>query len=697
MAVLEDIRKKGGIIITVVIGLALFAFVLGDFIPGGGRTRNFDVLKVGGQTLSVHAYEAKIEDVTNRFRQQFGQSNFDDRMRDMIHEEAWRVLIGETIMQQQYEKTGLTVSPEELMEMITGLNPDPRIRQYFTDPQTGEFNRSALMFFLREERVRNPAAAAEWNMLEKFILDDRHMQKYNTLVGKGIFVPDFLAENENQENNRNVDFDFIVQRYTSIHDSLITVSNDELKAYYKKNRQQWEQTATRDIEYVVFNIAPSDEDRAAAQTWIDNIKPDFEAADDAIQFARLNSRASIDTRFQTREQLPIQVADLFDEEVGAVVGPYQEGEALKLVRLARVENRPDSVKVRQIVILPNEQTQASYREAVVLADSIKTAVEKGANFVSLAVKYSADPDVAFNNGDLGWMQESDIPAGSMDNLFELKRGELTTMESGQAVFVLQVTERGREARKVQIATLQYNIVPSTRTEQIIYAQASKFAIENRTEKQFDETAAAQNLFKRPATFLGENDRQIPGLTAARQIIRWAHEAKLGQVSDVITVDDAYVVAIVKNIRKKGFAPINDVVSEMDFAIRREKKAALISEQLSEAIRNAQSFSDLALNLNLPVESATNVTFSAFSIPSAGIEPQLIAAATSIDEGNISQPVEGINGVFVFTVTQVAEPEETGVEQARERLGITFTNRSMSESMQALREAANIVDMRSKFY
>ena len=697
MAVLEDIRKKGGIIITVVIGLALFAFVLGDFIPGGGRTRNFDVLKVGGQTLSVHAYEAKIEDVTNRFRQQFGQSNFDDRMRDMILEEAWRVLIGETIMQQQYEKTGLTVSPEELMEMITGLNPDPRIRQYFTDPQTGEFNRSALMFFLREERVRNPAAAAEWNMLEKFILDDRHMQKYNTLVGKGIFVPDFLAENENQENNRNVDFDFIVQRYTSIHDSLITVSNDELKAYYKKNRQQWEQTATRDIEYVVFNIAPSDEDRAAAQTWIDNIKPDFEAADDAIQFARLNSRASIDTRFQTREQLPIQVADLFDEEVGAVVGPYQEGEALKLVRLARVENRPDSVKVRQIVILPNEQTQASYREAVVLADSIKTAVEKGANFVSLAVKYSADPDVAFNNGDLGWMQESDIPAGSMDNLFELKRGELTTMESGQAVFVLQVTERGREARKVQIATLQYNIVPSTRTEQIIYAQASKFAIENRTEKQFDETAAAQNLFKRPATFLGENDRQIPGLTAARQIIRWAHEAKLGQVSDVITVDDAYVVAIVKNIRKKGFAPINDVVSEMDFAIRREKKAALISEQLSEAIRNAQSFSDLALNLNLPIESATNVTFSAFSIPSAGIEPQLIAAATSIDEGNISQPVEGINGVFVFTVTQVAEPEETGVEQARERLGITFTNRSMSESMQALREAANIVDMRSKFY
>ena len=702
MAILEDIRNKGGIIISIVIGLALFAFIIGDFIPGGrknrGGGRNFDVAKVAGQTLSVQSLEAKIEQVTNMFQQQYGQ--LDERMRDMAHDQAWQLFINEIVMQQAYKKVGLTVSPEELWDVITGFNPSPLIRQYFSDPQTGEFDRMQLMYFLKN-KDSDPSfanAAYEWNIIEKNILDNRYSEKYSTLTGKGVFVPDFMAENENQEINKQVDFDFIVKGFASIPDTAIRVTSDDLKAYYKKHQKQWQQTASRDIEFVVFDIVPSDEDRAAAQQWIEKIKPEFEEAPDPFQFIRFNSRTPADTRFQTREQLPVQVVSLFDEPVGAMVGPYQEGEVLKLARLAKAENRPDSIKVRQIILVPKEQTQASYNETVTLADSIKTAIEKGGNFTQLAVKYSADPAVVTNNGELGWIHEQDMQTGATtETLFNLQKGELTSMESGQGIFVIQVTERGREAKKVQIATLQYDILPSSRTEQILYSQASKFAIENRTEKQFDEAAAAQNIFKRPATYIGENDRQIFGLSSARQVVRWAYEAKRGDVSDVFSVDNSYVVAVLKNIRKKGVAPITQVVAEIDLEVRREKKAALISAQLSEAVASAQSFSDLALNLNLPVESATAVTFSSFSIPGAGIEPQLIAAAASAGEGAISQPVEGINGVYLFMVRQITEPEETGREQARERLGITYANRSMQEALQALRKAADVKDWRSNFY
>ena len=701
MAVLEDIRKKGGILISIVIGLALFAFIIGDFLPGGrknrGGGRSFDVAKVAGKTLTIHAFEAKIEEVTNMYKQQSGQNNIDERMRDMIHDHAWEMFINETVMQQAYEKIGLTVTPEELMDMITGFNPPPLIRQSFSDPQTGEFDRSFLMNFLKNKNT-DANYEYQWNILEKNILEQRYTQKYTTLTGKGVFVPDFMAENENQEINRKVDFDYIVRNYTTIPDSTIKVSADELKAYYKKHKKQWQQTASRDIEYVVFDIVPSDDDRAAAQAWIEKIKPEFEEAPDPVQFVRLNSRTPADTRFMTREQLPVQVAGLFDEQAGAMAGPYQEDEAWKLVRLAKTENRPDSVKARNIVIMPKLQTQDSYREAVTLADSIRTAIEKGADFIKLALQYSADPAVATNNGELGWIHEMQIQGNPvMEPLFNMKKGELNTMDTGQGVLVVQVTERGKETKKVQIATLQYNITPSPRTEQIIYSQASKFAIENRTEKQFDETSAAQNLNRRMATYVGENERQIPGLPSARQVVRWAYEAKQGQVSDVFSVDNSYVVAIVKTIRKKGFAPIKQVVAEMDFTIRREKKAALIAAQLSEAAAGAQSFSDLAVSLNLPIETATDITFSSFSLPGAGIEPQLIAAATSMDEGNISQPVEGVNGVYLLTVRQIVEPEETGIEQARERLGITYSNRSTSESAQALRKAANIEDWRSDFY
>ena len=700
MAVLEDIRKKGGILISIIIGLALFAFIIGDFLPGGrknrGGGRSFDVAKVAGKTLTVQTLEAKIEEITDLYKQQYGQ-NIDERMRDMIHDNAWETLIGETVMQQAYKQIGLLVSPEELMDMITGFNPNPRIRQYFSDSQTGEFDRAGLMNFLKN-KSSDPQAEYQWNIIEKGILDERYMQKYSALTGKGIFVPDFMAENENQENNKKVDFDYIVRSYTSIPDSLIKISSDELKAYYKKHRKQWEQVASRDIEYVVFDIRPSDEDRAAAQTWIEKIKPDFEEAPDPLQFVRLNSRIPVDTRFMTQEQLPVQVVELFDQQEGAMVGPYQDGEAWKLVRLVKSENRPDSVKVRQIVVVPKQQTQASLKEAVTLADSIKTAIQKGADFVKLAVHYSADPAVATNNGDLGWLHEAQLQGDPMiETIFNLKKGEISVLESGQAVFVVQVTERGKEVKKVQLATIQHDIIASSRTEQILYSQASKFAIENRTEKQFDETAVAQNLNKRMATYIGVNDRQISGLSSARQVVRWVHEAKLGQVSDVFSVDNSYVVAVLKTIRKKGYAPINQVVSEIDYTLRREKKAPLISAQLIEAAANVQSFSDLANNLNQNVETATDVTFTAFSIPGAGVEPQLIAAAASMDAGKISQPIVGMNGVYMLKVNQITEPEETDLAQARERLSITNSNRAMSESVQALRKLAHVEDWRSNFY
>jgi len=460
----------------------------------------------------------------------------------------------------------------------------------------------------------------------------------------------------------------------------------------------------------VFNVVPSDEDRVAAQEWIERIKPEFEATADPFQFIIINKRTPADSKFKTREQLPVQVADLFDETVGAMAGPYQEGESWKLVRLVNVENRPDSVKLNQIFLMPQAQTQSSYLEMIALADSIKTAIEGGANFASLAVKYSADPAVTTNNGDQGWVHEVDFPTGSpMEQVFSMKRGEVLKLETGQNAIITQVTEIGKESKKVQIAILQHDITFSSRTDQNVYAQASKFAIENRTDKQFDNAIIELNLSKRIAPNINENARQIPGLTSARQIVRWAFEAKRGNVSDVFKIDNSYVVAVLKSVRKDGFASIDDVRAEIELNVRREKKGEQIASQLSEVVKNAQSFSELAMNLNLPIETATGITFSSFSIPGAGIEPKLIGAASVVSEGNISKPVDGFNGVYLFTVKQVTEPEEIGVMQAKERLAITYFNRSRidqggsgmlnsnSEPLQAIRKAVKIEDLRSKFY
>jgi len=181
MAVLEDIRKKGGIIVSIVIGLALFAFVLGDFImPGGGRVRSMDVAKVGGKSLNIQLFEAKINEVSNMYQQQIGQ--LDNRMRDMVHDQAWNMLITETVMQQAYTRIGLTVTPDELWDIITGFNPPPVIRQEFTNPETGQFDRSWLLNFLRI-KDSDPNQAAAWSFLEQRLLSDRYTQKFNELIG----------------------------------------------------------------------------------------------------------------------------------------------------------------------------------------------------------------------------------------------------------------------------------------------------------------------------------------------------------------------------------------------------------------------------------------------------------------------------------------------------------------------------------
>ncbi|MDR1671874.1 MAG: SurA N-terminal domain-containing protein [Bacteroidales bacterium] len=699
MAVLEKIRSKGGVIIFFIgLGLLLFILPLDDLF---NRSRNTDIGKVNEKTFSYQDYDRYVSELTQYEQQNTQSSSLDEYTTDMIYEQAWQTMVARELVEQEYRKTGLTVSAGEVFDMVQGSNPVADIRQNFTNPETGQFDRSLLINFLKNKNMSgNELAAQQWNTLEGNIIQRRYAEKYYNLIAKGLHMPAFVVNNENVELNKKVDFDYVMKTYASIPDSAINLTNADLKRYYTEHRQEWRQEVSRDIEYVVFNIVPSDEDRAAASQWVENIKEDFEKAEDIRQFVTANSVVPFDTKFYKADELPVQAAELFDAQIGDMAGPYQEGEALKLVRLASIENRPDSVKVRQIIIVPRQQTQAAAQQAVALADSVKTLIEKGADFTTLALQYSADPAVQTNNGDIGWIYESTLQAGSIGaQCFEVKKGEVFNRESQQGIFIIQVTDRGREVKKVQLGILQRNINASQRTEQLIYSQASKFAMENRTEAKFNEAVGAQNLIKRVATYIGENDRQIPGLSSARPVVRWAYEADKGAVSEVFALRDAYVVAILKEVREEGAAPLEQVVAEVNIAVKRQKKAAQISTVLLEAAKNATAFGDMALGLGLPVESASGISFSSFSVSGAGIEPELIAAVVSTSEGSISEPIEGANGVFLFTVRQVTEApsDSIAMESAKIRLSTTFTNRAMTEVDQALRKAAKIKDMRSKFY
>ncbi len=696
MAVLESIRKKGGVIVAIVIGIALFAFIIGDFVPGGRRANNYDIVKVDGTTLSVHEYERRVEEVGNMYKQELGQTSLDESIMNLVYERAWQMMIEEIILEHEYEYIGLTVSSSELFDLIQGANPHSYIRQNFTNPQTGEFDRPALINFLKN-KDQSAETQTMWNAVEKSLLKERYVQKFQGLVVNGLFVPDFLMENENESINKRVDFDYISRQYDFVPDSSVKITPADVKTYYNQHKEQWKQEVSRDIEYVIFNILPSEEDRQTADAWMQKMKPEFEQVADVAQFLTLNSDAPYDNRFLKEEQLLEPETSLFNAQIGTIIGPFEEGGALRMMKLVGSEMRPDSVKVRQIA-LPAPQTQQEYDQLQLLADSIKTAIEKGANFTELAFKYSADPSIAVTNGDIGWVREEVMQVGSMAvQLFNLKKNEVAVLGGTQGLFIAQVTELGKGVKKVQIATLQHDIMASTKTGQIAYAAAAKFASESRDEKSFEATATAQGINTRVASNLKENDRQIPGLTAARPIVRWAYNAKKGNVSQVFSTNDAYVIAVLKAIHKAGIPPQEQVASEINMELQKEKKAEKLMAEFSEKAKGTQSLSDLALQLRLPIESASGISFSAFSIPGVGVEPSLIAAATTASEGNISGPIKGDAGVFMITVKQIIPAGEETKEIAKNVLLSTYSNRAMSETVSSLHKAADVKDMRSKFY
>jgi peptidyl-prolyl cis-trans isomerase D len=713
MATLERIRNKAGIIVAAVIGLALLGFILQDLFDSRKslfKGTSNDVGKIAGVKISVQRLEQTIADITEDLKLQYEPSNI-DKMQDQIREQAWQQIITEEVMDKEYKKLGVVISPEELSDYFLGANPDPNIRQIpmFIDQKTGQFSKAIVQEFLnRTKDGQNFTTEQEKKLrqlrlyLEKMMINQKRSAKYVSLITKGLSAPKFLAKNEFLENEKKVDFNFIVQQYTKVADNEIKVSPEDLKNYYKEHEYLYEQPDDRrDVEYVSFDVAPSKEDRIAAEEWINKIKPDFVSATEVELFVNQNSENQYNDKAYSQNQLSDTLGKfMFKASVGDVFGPYYEGESYKLARLYKILEVPDSVKTRHILIVPKENSQEGVNKAKALADSLKNVIEKDkkANFEALAKQYSADPGSADKGGDVGWInEETNFVKPYKDFAFEGKKGETKVVESKFGYHVIQITDRSKEVKKVKVAFIEHKLLPSQHTYDIAYAKANKFAGENRTSEQFNAACVKQNLLKRPAANIGKNDKDLPGLELARQLVKWAFKAKKNEVSEPFTIGDRYVIATLTGIKEKGTAPLEAVRSQVELEVRKIKKAEKLADLINKAKGSAKSIQDLALKLNTPVETAIGINFNAFSVPNAGAEPKLIAVADNIQKDKLSAPIDGNNGVYVVYVTNVNTPQlPKDWQEAKQRLNYSFMNRAY-DSYRALVKAADIKDDRSNFY
>jgi peptidyl-prolyl cis-trans isomerase D len=700
MATLQKIRTRAGILIAVIIGIAIFSFVLQDLLTGGKSVlvnQRIKFAEIDGKVVSYEEYANRVDKLAEYYRLRFGLSSLDEQMTEGVREEAWETLVREYATMNEFKKLGISVPDDEVMDMVQGRNPHPIIRQLFADPQTGVLNRSFLLQFIRT-MDEDPTGAQKtiWLQLENQIINDKAFSKYNNLLRKGLYTTDLEAEMAFKESDKKFDFSYVRQLFTNIPDSAVSFTESDLKKYYEENRNQYAQEASRDIEYVVFEVIPSAEDDRNAQDWINNLKAEFETTEDVVSLVNVESDITYDGVFATKSELSENISDfMFAAKPGDVIGPYFENGSYKLARLVEIANRPDSVKARHILIQPDQNTTLERTKEI--ADSIKNLILNGADFALLAMTTSADGS-SQDGGNLGWFTEGRMVKPFNDVCFEGKKGDLVVTETQFGNHIIEILDQSTPVKKVRVAVLSREVKPSSKTYQEIYTRAVEFAGLNDTYEKFNAAITAENLTKRYASELTVNQREIPGLDYPRPLIQWAFDADLNAVTpQVFELGNKFVIAAVTGIREKGFSPLDQIKAEIELEVKKNKKAEKIIEQFKSNMPLNSTLQDVAQKMGLQIQDANNISFSSVSLPAAGIEPKVIGLASGLPEGVLSEPVQGNNGVYVLVVNKISESSEVNTLTTKNRLNMMRQSRVYSEAYNALLDVSNIKDNRYLFF
>ena len=708
MATLQKIRTRAGLLVAIVIGVSLAAFILGDLLKGGSSMFQRNRMEVGvidGESIQYPDFQTKVEDLGEIYKQNYGTGQLDEATWAQVRDQAWQQKISEIVMGKVYKKLGIDISSDELFDMLQGSNIHPIVQQIFRNPETGQFDRGAVVRFLKN--MENGAVAADqrayWLNLEQQIVEERTQSKYANMVGKGLYVTKEEAESTLLASSKTVNFDYVTLPQNSIPDDQISISESDLKEYYNNNQDLYKTDNSRRIEYITYPVNPSQADFATAQKWINDIKSDYEKTEDVVDFVNANSDVAFEDVWYKKEDLPEDIgAWAFDQntEIGAVYGPYQNDESFTLAKLYKSEMMPDSVEARHILL--SVTTQAELDAAQTLADSLKTLIDNGADFAALARQYSTDQGSAVNGGDLGWFTRGQMVKPFENAAFDNKKGEVSIVTSQYGIHIIQTTQLGKLVPQVQIAYLIRNVIPSTKTYQDVYAKASEFAGTNTTREEFDAAIAEQNLTKKVAT-VGENDLSIAGLENSRPLIRAAYEAdendilQTTQGSPIFELGDNFVIAVLTNITEEGIAPFDDVRTRVELAVSKQKKLDKLVEKVKAEMSSNTDLNSLASALGTEVKSVNSINFNSFSIPGVGLEPAVIGTVSALPVDKVSTPIEGNNGVFVVMVTSETENPVGNVNSEQKRLEQTLAYRASSEAFLTHRNAVEIVDKRSKFY
>ena len=693
MAVLQKMRNKFGVAISVIIALSLLYFIapMDDLMNLFGRPEN--VGEINGTGISYEDFSAEVGTFTTINEITTGSSAQTDQAHQQIRNAAWQSLLDRFMFFKNCEAAGIKVSDAEVADLIAGNHISPIIEQNpLFQAEDGTFS---------VERVREINRQAEsdetlklyWNYLKQTVRTQQFYAKYGSLFAYSAVESPLSLKEAVEAGNTTADIELVTIPYGYVRDTTVKVSNKEIKAYYKAHQDEFKQKASRDIEYVVFEVKPSAADVAYTEKSINDVLDEFAKTDNLKNFLLKNSDRSLSNRWYKKGELATVSADIdkfvFSGSKG--ISPVvKEGNSFFSARVIDSENVPDSVYVKHILL----QGAGAAKKA----DSLAAVVTKTpARFAELVLNYSADQGSADGGqlGNIGWMTQSYMIPG-FESVLTAKVGKPYVIKTQYGSHVVVVTKTTKPIAKKQVAILEKSVLASKETFNGFYNEANKFAtLAGGTLDGYLKAVDSLGVYSHKQNRVLESTSTFGSVDQAREVTRWVFEAKKGKASGIITVNNTFFfVAAVKEVRKDGFAELSEVSSQIQSKLYTDKRNAHKAELVAESLAENPTLEAVAEANGTTVSTRSDISFSPMS---AGVvEPALLGAILKSEIGAVSGPVQGQNGVYVFKTTR----RDTGAfftEDDAKNYANQKAQYSSQMIMPVMQEAANVVDNRARYY
>jgi len=695
MAVLQKIRVKFGLAISIIIALALLSFIIDPSTLESAlhsMSSKYDVGKIAGKSVSYTDFQEDVDKFTTIYQIASGSSVQNEQAQKQIRDAAWQDLVDKYMFVENAKDAGVVVGKAELNDLITGEKVSPIIsgNPYFLN-EKGEFSTDNVRTFV--QNISNDQTGqyrTYWNYIQNTVLSQQFHVKYNAMFTNAAVLNKLQLADAISGNNNTFDVEYVCAPYP-LEDTTIVVSDSEIKSYYKNHKEQYKQTSSRDIEYVVFEVVPSQADITKVNDEMNNLLDDFATTDNMKAFLLKNSEKSLSNNWYGDNELNFiskEVDDFVASAAKGVTSPiFKDGDVFRSVRVMDQAMIPDSAYVKHILLQGTDAKK--------VADSLVTVLGKGGNFSNLAALYSVDQNSNDGGelGNIGWLTQNYMIPG-FESVITAETGKPFVLNTQYGTHVVLVSAKTKPVVKKQIAVLEKTTLASNETFNQYYAQANKFAtITNGTYEGYKKALDSTKVYSHPMNGVTESTSSYGSVDQAKEITRWVFETKKGKASNIITINqNFFFIAALKNIHEEGYTPVQQLAGSIKNILFQQKLEEKIKAEVAEKIAGKSNLEEIANLFNTTVVKREGVSFNSAS----GIEPALAGAASVAADGKVCGPVAGGPGVYVFSVSNRQEGSFYTAEDANNfeaQKAMYSTQMILPEMM----SNADVKDDRARFF